>query len=708
MDLQKPQSRRVFLGVAGGGLASSLLPGIAKADVPGVKLLESQLASLLVEPVSLENLHARITTRLRKDRSAVAHAQAWAKAYPQAARSLLQTAETDVQGRFILPGSGNEVADVGNPPRWRENALKDAESVWFLNRLKHWPRMLRAGAITGDPRFAEKVIAEMDDWMAKCPCPPIDGDLTLRQNAFSAVTPWRALEVGIRMIESWPQTLRLLAESPLLTPERLARYVISAHQHGRVLAEISPLLWPAANHNHYLMENGGLLAVACLLPELRSAEDWKRHAWHELNRCLDAQLTRDGGQIEGSPHYHNVSVRNFCEVTQLAAREKLPGWETFRGRVECALNYTAHSFRPSGTTVPWADGDATPNGLEIALWGGLVLNRWNVLGALRAFVPTDVFEETASVVAWRVDDLALWLEQLRQPHDARLPLVHWDRDLDQTMMRSDWTPQALSLFFGCHTPVTPKGNGHAHIDPASFDFTAFGRPLLVDPGRYTYREGEDRRHFKSAKWHNSLTIDDREPFEYLSSWEFGPQREGRIVKMYESAGLRGAEALNRNFEPVVHRRAVALLENRALLVLDEVAGLAERSSVQIWFHLDSNLVTWDEAASTACSADEGRANVRIITTAGVRGELLAGRVSDALDISRPSLRLKLSANPAKKRIAFATLIVPFGNESSDVQAAPFPLEVTQADEAWKVRLPLGNKVSLVTWQPAESLILTVG
>jgi len=271
MDFEKSQSRRAFLGVAGGGLASSLLPRIAKTDASGVKSLESELATLLIEPVSLENLHARNTTRLRKDRSAVSHAQAWAKAYPQAARSLLQMAENDVHGRFILPGSGNEMADVGNPPRWHENALGDAESVWFLNRLKHWPRMLRTGAITGDPRFAEKVTAELDDWIAKCPCPPIDGDLTLLQKGFSAVTPWRALEVGIRMNESWPQTLRLLAETPLLTPERLARYVISAHQHGRVLAEICPLLWPEANHNHYLMENAGLLAVACLLPELRSA-----------------------------------------------------------------------------------------------------------------------------------------------------------------------------------------------------------------------------------------------------------------------------------------------------------------------------------------------------------------------------------------------------------------------------------------------------
>ena len=40
---------------------------------------------------------------------------------------------------------------------------------------------------------------------------------------------------------------------------------------------------------------------------------------------------------------------------------------------------------------------------------------------------------------------------------------------------------------GCRTPVQ---NLHAHMDPGGFDFTAYGLPLISDPGIYTYKDDE--------------------------------------------------------------------------------------------------------------------------------------------------------------------------------------------------------------------------
>ncbi|MBC8010766.1 MAG: alginate lyase family protein [Burkholderiales bacterium] len=711
-------NRRAFIATVGGGLALALMPHAGRAEASAFpsepitgaerKRLEAELASLLSEPATLDTFHARVTSRLRAERvggSATEHARQWAALYPAPARALVKTAENDALGRLVLPGTGNALFDVGTPPRWHANPVKDAEFVWFLNRHYSWPRLLRAGAITGNPSFAARMVAELDDWMEACPCPPIGTDDPTVQSGFNTVSPWRALEVGLRMYTSWPVTLRLLADSPLLTPERLARFTIVAHQHGRVLATVSPVLWPEAEHNHYLMENVGLLVLTGLLPELRVSAEWRQHAWRELNRCLDAQLTPDGAQVEGAPHYHNVTVGNFCDALMIGERERLPGADAFRRRVEGMLDYALHSFRPSGTTVPWADGDATPKGLESAMWGALALGDTDRLAVARTLVAPATLEETAGTFAWRIDDLAGWPAMLTRPAARVFPRLHADRALDQVMARTDWSPRALSVFFGCHTPITPPGNGHAHIDPATFDFTAYGRPLAVDPGRFTYRQDEDRRNFKSAKWHNSLTIDDREPFEYLSGWKFGPQREGRIVRVYDAPGLLGAEAVNHNFAPAVHRRAVVLLNDSALLVLDEVVDLPAGSRVQLWFHLDSAEVVWDAAMLTARSTDEGRANVCVIATPGLDGELLEGRVSDAMDVARPSRRLKLSSAARSGRCAFATLLVPFA--AGEKPPAPgLPIEiVSDGGDAWRVRLPLGNKPVVVDWKPGAALDL---
>jgi len=66
------------------------------------------------------------------------------------------------------------------------------------------------------------------------------------------------------------------------------------------------------------MENLGLLRLACTFPEFQASRQWQTHALRELERCAMAQLTEDGGQIEGCPSYHNGCVYWFCFAWQIA------------------------------------------------------------------------------------------------------------------------------------------------------------------------------------------------------------------------------------------------------------------------------------------------------------------------------------------------------------------------------------------------------
>ena len=52
---------------------------------------------------------------------------------------------------------------------------------------------------------------------------------------------------------------------------------------------------------------------------------------------------------------------------------------------------------------------------------------------------------------------------------ARLPpTTAWHKGLDQASARTSWDRDAAMVFVACRSPVN---NGHAHIDPAGFDFT---------------------------------------------------------------------------------------------------------------------------------------------------------------------------------------------------------------------------------------------
>ena len=233
--------------------------------------------------------------------------------FPDLAVDTLRLADEALAGRLVLPGTGPALHFIGNPPEWTENPVNDNEYTFHLNRMHHWKTMCEAYSLTGDLTYAKKVIEEVNDWIDSVRCPALTdekGDYV--PGRFDGLTPWRALEAGIRGYRTWPYVIELLAETPYMNESFLEKLVPCIYVHCLVLYHISPLLWPKADHNHYLMENLGLLSFSCLFPELKNSSLYQNHALKELDRCMEAQCTPCGGQIEGCPSYHNGCVFWFA------------------------------------------------------------------------------------------------------------------------------------------------------------------------------------------------------------------------------------------------------------------------------------------------------------------------------------------------------------------------------------------------------------
>jgi hypothetical protein len=235
------------------------------------------------------------------------------------------------------------------------------------------------------------------------------------------------------------------------------------------------------------------------------------------------------------------------------------------------------------------------------------------------------------------------------------------------MARTAWSRDALSVFFSCHSPLTP-GSGHQHIDLGGFDFVAYGKALVVDPGVFTYREGDDRRIFKSAQYHSVLTVDDREPFEYVSRWRYTPQQEGRVSGIEQEPGRVRIDSFHRNYSPVICRRALELVDDRWLVVIDAVDGLEPAATVQIYYHLDSTRVTWDPVSRSVLTNDED-VRSRLVCSSGLGCGLLAGRVSERFDVSRPSTRIRFSDTGGLRHRTYVTVLAAFrsGTQMPEVE-----------------------------------------
>jgi len=637
----RPLSRRRFCGRVAVLAGSAFCPDLLRAAATPT---ENPGAALARRTATARERYRRVAAFVNR-------------AHPELRAKTVALAEEAMRGLLLLPGS-SELSVVGDPPDWLTPQHNDEEYLWSLNRMMHWKTLLQAHALTGEERYAAKVAAELDDWIARTAPPPFrhpDGRPNPEIATNAGPPAWRALETGIRMFDSWPVVFEQLAGTAHLPPERLARLAASVAQHGEELSLLSPLLWPEADHNHYFMEMLGLLSIGVYFPELDAAPGWTDQAGRELERCVQNQFTADGGHVEACPSYHNLCVVLLARFLDLAraARRELPA--ALHALAAAAADQTLHSVRPTGLIVPWGDSTRS-NQVEGALWAFRMTGDLGTLQHLTGFMGAERVRADCAPHLWDIDDPEAVFSQLSRRPRPR-PLVRFDRGNDQVMMRTAWTADALSVFFSCHSPLLP-GSGHQHVDLGGFDFTAFGRTLVADPGVFTYREGEERRRFKSAPYHSVLTVDGREPFEYLNRWRYSPQKEGRVTAVREQPGLVRIDSFHRNYEPAVCHRTLALVDNRLLVVIDTVTGLAPASTVQIYFHLDALDVAWDLARRRMHSGHED-VRLALHASAGLDCERLSGEISDRFDVARPSTRVKFSDAGGEARRTYLTVLAPW-------------------------------------------------
>ena len=148
-----------------------------------------------------------------------------------------------------------------------------------------------------------------------------------------------------------PISIHHLLDSGLIDEKFLETYLLSIYQHGRVLYLITPKLWPNADHNHYLMENNGLLYLSCMFPELKDSDTWKAHAIHEMERSIMAQVTDGGGQIEGCASYHNGCTYWFALPLLLSKKYSFSMSCAYQERVKKMVEYSTHATRPCAATA---------------------------------------------------------------------------------------------------------------------------------------------------------------------------------------------------------------------------------------------------------------------------------------------------------------------------------------------------------------------
>lgn len=430
---------------------------------------------------------------------------------PGARERTLAAAGEALAHRFDLLGSGP--TDLGPTIDWHadfrigyrwplEHHLRltgpplgsgpDIKVPWELSRCHHFLTLGKAYAFTGDERYAQEFVAQVESWLAANP--PGFG-----------VNWANTMEVAIRAV-NWLWAYHFFAGADALTPEFEAAFLDSMDAHGRTIIRNLETYWPPTNH--LIANYCGLVYLGVMLPQLREARRWLRRGQRGLMRALETQVYADGVADEGSTGYHRLVTELILSPVLLLQLNGLPVPGAALARIEKMLSVMRASTTPQGTDPILGDADdgrlhgpANPAHL-LAIGavffaqpdvGGTVGNQWE--DALWLFGERAVEAKEAAGAAGQVGSACF-------PDGGLVFMRHNDL--------------YLSLDAGPHGH---RGNGgHAHNDTLSITLSAFGRRFLVDPGTYAYTgDVEARNHFRSTGAHNTLQVDGAEMNRFVPS-----------------------------------------------------------------------------------------------------------------------------------------------------------------------------------------------
>lgn len=461
----------------------------------------------------------------------------------------------------------------------------DCKFVWEPNRHQHLVVLARAYRVTGERRYAAKVIEHIEDWIEQCP-------VGVGMN-------WRSpLELAIRLI-NWSHAYDVIADAGVVTCEHLSRVLPVVDRH---LWEISRKYsrFSSAN-NHLIGEAAGVYIASCYFRQLRRSTACRLESHAILVREMAAQVGADGGHRELAMGYH-LFVLEFFLLAGLAARrcgDDFPAayWE----RLEKMFEFVA-AFAEGGGHLPMLNDCDDGYVLEL---GGPAERARGLLGVGAVLFDRSDF----AALADGCGEPAFWLMG-REPKEILRGRPQQDS------LRSSALPEAGFYLLQCRfgdVPVSltfdcgPLGFGsiaaHGHADALGLTLRVNGIDVLVDPGTYdyfTYRKWRD--YFRSTRAHNTVVVDDQDQSEMLGLFLWGRKANSRCLEWRPTAwgGTATGEhdGYSRLPHSVIHRRTISL-DGRfsAVNVRDELTG-SSRHTAALHFHFGEDCAVNMESSNT--------------------------------------------------------------------------------------------------------------
>lgn len=558
---------------------------------------------------------------------------------------------------------GHDPLETGAPVAWQRDPVTGTEAprtfgksinyrddrlvgnikfTWELGRHQHLVPLAAAYAVSGDARYRDAVVDQIEGWI---------GD-----NPFAIGIHWcSALEVSLRLV-SWALVHSLLVlrdgEAGLFgctrDPQRLG---VSIYQQAWFVRHF--LSRHSSANNHLIGELCGLW-VACRTFDLGTpGQAWGALAQAELEREARLQVHADGVDREQAGYYH-LWVLEYLLFCWLTGRRSGAEFSDAFTRTILSMARFLEDIRPDGGEPPQL-GDADDGFVArfVPAWSRDPSRE--LLAAVRAVFGSDGPARS---------EKAFWYRSMLPATGQPVPQLDWQRRYPVLYPQGGY---AILGGEGCHLvfDAGPLGYlgiaAHGHADALSFCLAVDGAWWLVDPGTYAYHSAPEwRNYFRGTSAHNTIRVNGADqsriggPFLWLDKATASIQEfDNNEVEQYVRASHNGYRG-----NGITHTRELRCRPGSGEIeVIDTLDGNLPETA-EIFFHFAPDVHLSHDPADNFWKATRAGCARELVLQADphwhfeiFRGSTnpISGWYSPALEEKMPAVTLRGLANQTAAR-----------------------------------------------------------
>lgn len=372
---------------------------------------------------------------------------------------------------------------------WNAQCNDDEEWCFMLSRMDYLDYLIFASLLSGDPQYAEKAKAYLLHWITAHP-------------EIKPEPSTRTLDTGIRVM-NWFEALPYLYHLGCVSDTELTQIADS------MLAQLSYL--KASYLPKYKTSNWGSIqtcSIVAVLPYL--SEDYKTNELYlwakaEMELQFSIQVYPDGMHWEQSTMYH-IEVLNYG-MKALYYMGLLGDTSTIHDPVYRLATALFYQLTPSGGIESFGDSDRVC-ARDVFTRAAVLFNNVHFRFSGTPTCDAESLYTLGAACAAQYDAM---------PAATPERLYYDGTDSGMYVVRSDWKQDASFMMFTNGS----LGSGHGHSDNLHVSLYHKGQEILIDAGRYTYRQDHPlRTDLKGMKAHNGIILDGKEYCLPSDSWGY--------------------------------------------------------------------------------------------------------------------------------------------------------------------------------------------